>query len=173
MTQPTDGATCFIRSTLDADGKAACLMEWGPVTALLSPEAVIATARDLLAAAAAAEVDVALVDAFRQDLGARDEIIGVMLTKVRGRRAVPRTTVALRIAAVAGAKTGQPLVHIARGSMKGELTPDGARGMALTWITAATAAQIDVRTRYALGQWDRLSPDEIEQLFQLVQSVQR
>jgi hypothetical protein len=168
-----DDQVCSIRSTLDGHGNAACLMQWGPIEALLDPATVVATARDLMAAAISAETDIALVGAFREDLGADDQMLGVVLTKVRSRRPMPHAKVALRIDAVAGARTGLPLVHIARGSMKGELSPDEARAMAVHWIEAATAAQIDVRIRYALGEWDRLSAAEIEHLFTLVQGVQR
>lgn len=64
-------------------------------------------------------------------------------------------------------------MRIARGSMTGELSPTEARAMATTWIETATAAVIDVRLRYALGEWDHLTPGQIEQLFSLIQSVQR
>lgn len=174
MTQLTaDDRVCHIRSTHDGDGKAACLIQWGPVTALLDPAAVLATARDLTAAAIAAETDIALIQTFREELKADDQMLAVILSTVRGHRPMPHAAVALRIEAVAGHRTGLPLVHIARGSMKGELTPDEARGMALTWISTATAAQIDVRLRYALGEWDRLTQAEIEQLFTLIQAAQR
>lgn len=169
----TDDRVCSIRSTLDEHGKAACLIQWGPVEALLDPATVTATARDLMAAASSAETDIALVGAFREDLGADDQMLGVVLTKVRGRRPMSPTPVALRIEAVAGHRTGLPLVHIARGSMKGELSPDEARAMAVHWIEAAAAAQIDVRIRYALGEWDQLSTADIERLFTLMQGVQR
>lgn len=163
-----------IRSTVDAQGRAACDIQWGEVTALLTPEAVLATAQDLMAAASAAETDVALIQAFRHDLELSDDALGFMLRAVRRRRVRGATTTpALRIAAVAGVNTGQPLVHITRGSQKGELTPDEARGLAMAWTEAATAAVVDARLRYALGEWDRLSPAEIEKLFTLIQQVQR
>ncbi|EPD63160.1 hypothetical protein [Streptomyces sp. HGB0020] len=118
-------STAHIRSTVDpATGKAACLLRWGTVEALLQPDVVLNTARDLMAAAA-------------------------------------------------GAKTGKPWVHIARGSMKGELDPDQARQMAAPWTEAAIAAQIDVRLRYALGELDQLTPDDIDAVFGRLQSLQR
>lgn len=164
---------CHIRSTVDEDGKAACLLEWGPIQALLAPSVVLATSRDLMAAAVAAETDIALIQAFREDFGADDQMLGAVLSKVRSRRPAAAGKVALRIAAVAGAKTGLPYVHIARGSMKGELSPDEAREMALHWTQVAVAAQIDVRLRYALGEWDRLNVVEIEELFTLIQKAAR
>jgi hypothetical protein len=126
-----------------------------------------------MAAAIAAETDTALVAAFREELRADDQMVGTVLTEVRARRPAPPAPAALRTHAVAGARTGKPLVHIGRGSMRGELTPDEAREMAVHWIQAATAAQIDVRLRYALGEWGRLNVVEIEQLFALIQGVGR
>lgn len=170
----TDEHTAYISSAADpATGKAACLLAWGPVHALLQPDVVLATARDLMAAAVGAETDIPLVQSLREDIDAEDDVIGGMLAAVRRRRASPSARVALRIHAVAGAKTGKPYVHIARGSMKGELTPDEAREMAQHWIEAAVAAQIDARLRYALGEWDRLTPDDIDELFFLLQKAQR
>lgn len=164
--------TCQISSTIDHSGRAACLLEWGPIQALLTPPVVLTTARDLMAAATAAETDIALIQALRHDIGADDHVLGAMLTAVRTRRPTPTGTTALRIAAVAGARTGQALVHIARGSMTGELTADGARTMAQHWIETATAAAIDARMRYALGEWDHLTPADIEELFALLQKAQ-
>lgn len=165
---------CSIRSTTNPeDGTAACLMEWGPIHALLKPQKVLDTGRDLMAAAASAETDVALIQSLREDIDAEDDVVGIMLTAVRRRRPLPTTRVALRIEAVAGANTGLPYVHIARGSMKAALTPDEARHMAQHRTEAAVAAQIDVRLRYALGEWGRLTPTDIDQLFTLLQKAQR
>ncbi|GGZ80326.1 hypothetical protein ACFOOM_07655 [Streptomyces echinoruber] len=172
--EPTENPACWIRSTVDDRGNAACLLQWGPVQALLHPDTVLVTARDLTTAAAYAETDVALLAALREDIGLNgDHALAHFFQTIRARRPVPTGQPALRIHSVAGARTGRPLVHIARGSMKGELTPDEAREMAQHWTEAATAAQIDVRLRYALGEWDRLTPDEIEHLFALLQKVQR
>lgn len=168
MSEP---AVCHIRSTLDDHGRAACLMRWGPIEALLKPDVVLATARDLMQAATAAELDVAFIATLREELRLPDHGVGAMLKAVRSRRPVPPVSAALRIGAVAGAMTNQPSVHIARGSMSGQLSPDEARQMAVHWIETATAARIDVRLRYALGEWDRLNVVEIEQLFTLVQKA--
>lgn len=170
--QPTDdNASAWIHSGTDAGGKAVCLLTWGPVRAVLTPETVLVTARDLTAAAEAAEADIAIIGHFRETLGLDLNTAGRMVLDIRKRRPLRPGTPALRIAGVAGAKTGKPLVHIARGSMKGEMTPDEARDMALHWTQAAAAAQIDVRLRYALGEWDHLTPDGIERLFALVKET--
>lgn len=163
-----------IRSTVDpATGNAACLFRWDTVEALLQPDVVVNTARDLMAAAAGAEADVALIRSLREDIQAEDDIVGAMLTAVRRRRGVPAARVALRIAAVAGAKTGKPYVHIGRGSMRGELSPDEAREMAQHWTMAAVAAEIDNRLRYVLGELEQLAPGDVEEIFAKLQSLQR
>ncbi|MFM9563268.1 MULTISPECIES: hypothetical protein [Streptomyces] len=175
MTAAGDNRICYIRSTIDPrDGTAACLLDWGPTAqALLAPETVLNTSLDLMAAAAAAEADVAVIKVFRTKLQLDMNTIGRMVLDIRADRAHRSGKAALRISAVAGAKTGKPYVHIARGAMKGELTPDEARQMAQHWTEAAVAAQIDVRLRYALGEWNHLTPADIERLFALLQAVQR
>jgi hypothetical protein len=166
-------SVCYIASTVDDDGKAACLLDWGPIQALLPIEVVLATAQDLMAAAARAETDVDLINAFRGDFNADDRMVAVVLTKVRGRRSSPNVKVALRIEAVAGRETGRPYVVTSRGSMRGQLSPDEARAMAVQWIDAAAAARIDVRLRYALGEWDHLDVVQVEELFDKLRKVQR
>jgi hypothetical protein len=169
----TPDTVCHISSTLDDNGKAACLLRWGPVTSTLIPEVVLLTARELMAAAAHAETDIALINAFRQEFHADDQMVGTVLAAVRGWRPAPVGLCALRIEAVAGHRTGKPYVRVGRGSMRGDLSPGEARDMAVQWVGAATAAGSDVRLRYALGEWDRLDPAEIEELFGLMRQVQR
>ncbi|MFI5973564.1 hypothetical protein [Streptomyces sp. NPDC051452] len=164
---------CTIQSTLDDDGQPACLMRWGSTGGVIPVFVVLNTARELMAAASAAETDIALIETFRQDFNADDDTLGGVLGMVRGRRPMPEGRCALRIAAVAGAKTGKPYVHIGRGSMKGALSPDEARDMALHWTQAALAAQLDVKLRDALATWDRLDIVEIEDLFTLMREGTR
>jgi hypothetical protein len=163
-----------IRSTADPATKApACLMVWGPLQTLLPTAVAFTTARDLMAAAAHAEADIAVIESFRETLRLDLQTIGRMVQDIRRRRAAPTGKTALRIEAVAGLHTGMPLVHVGRGSMKGELTPDEAREIALHWTQTAAAAEIDARLRYALGEWDRFTPAEVEDLFRAVRSLQR
>jgi hypothetical protein len=57
--------------------------------------------------------------------------------------------------------------------MKGQLSPDEAREMALQWTQAALAAQLDGKLRDALGTWGRLNVVEIEDLFTLMREGTR
>lgn len=155
-----------IRSTVDPDtGNAACLVEWHRGEALVSPDLVLNTARELHAAASAAETDIALIRVLRDRMKADLPVVGVMLRDIRAERPAPPGRLVLRIEAIAGAKTGKPYVHIARGSMEGSLTPDEARQMALNWTETAVAALIDVRLRYVLGDFPQLTPDDVERIF--------
>jgi hypothetical protein len=165
--------TVYVRSTIDDNGKAAVLMQWGTIQAVLTPEVTLTTARDLMAAACAAEADIALIRTGREVLRLDDNTIAHLLRDVRVRRPKPSGKTALRIETVAGLKSGKPYVHIGRGSMKRQLDPDTAREMSGHWVQTAVAAQIDVRLRYALGEWDRLNVVEIEELFRLIQQAGR
>lgn len=172
---PTD--IVYIRSTLDPRTRTpACLVTWGlAVQTLITPEVAFTTARDLMAAAAHAEADVAFLRYCHDKLKVDLQTAGYMLRDIRASRPAPAGDSALRISALAGILTGTPraLVHIARGSAKGELTPDEAREMALHWTETAAAALVDARFRHALHAWDRgLTPADIEQLFGLVAEQQ-
>lgn len=171
----TDDHVAYIRSTIDpATRKAACLLRWGQgVEALLTPEVTLNTARDLMAAAAHAEADVAFLAYCREDLKVDQRTAGFMLRDIRARRPTPPGKTGLRIEALAGLRTGKLLVHIGRGSLKAELAPDEAREMAGHWTEAAVAAQIDVRLRYVLGEQPGLTPADIEQIFAKPQGLQR
>lgn len=166
--------TIWIRSTIDPDTrKAACLLEWGPIQALLQPDTVLTTARNLMAAAAAAETDIAFLAWCRQTLKVDIHTAGHMLRDIRTARPAP-TDAVLRIEALAGANTGLPLIHISRGSQKGELAPNDARQMAQHWTEAAAAAQIDVRLRHVLGDLGHLlTPGDVEEIFTKLQSLQQ
>ena len=162
----TDQDILAISSGVDADtGKAVCHLQWGPLRALLNPIVVLRTAMDLQAAAVRAETDVALIQVLRDRINADMSTTVSFLADVRGARSMPPDASALRIEAVAGYHTGRPQVHIARGSMKGSLTPDEARTMALHWTETAIAAQIDARLRYVLGEYPQLGTSDVEDIF--------
>ncbi|WP_432193791.1 hypothetical protein [Streptomyces sp. bgisy027] len=169
-----DERTAYIRSMIHpTTRKAACQLDWGPISAILDPEDVLTTARDLMAAAAHAEMDVAFLNWCRTSLKVDTLTAGHMLRDIRGVRPSPAGKPALRIEACAGFHTGLPYVHIARGSMKGELSPDEARTMAGHWTHAVHAAQLDVRLGYVLGNYPQLTPGDIAQIFTDLQQVQR
>ncbi|MFJ2774641.1 hypothetical protein [Streptomyces sp. NPDC087300] len=155
----SDDNTMYIEGAADpTNGRPVCLIRWGAVQAEIPVEQVFATARDLAAAAVAAETDKALMEELMDPkrLALDLQTAGQLLVKVRERRdSIPRqqgaARAALRIGAVYGVRTKLPLVHIARGSMNGELSPDEARQMAQDWNEAAVASVLDARFRYAMG----------------------
>jgi hypothetical protein len=154
-----DEQVCWIESAADpTTGKPLCLISWGNLTRVeISIEQTLATARELTAAAVAAETDKALVEEFtsKTGVGMDLQLAGLVLTKVRERRTTMMQNTGvrpwLRIQAVYGARTKLPLVHFSRGSMSGELTPDEARQMGQHWTETAIGATLDARTRYVLA----------------------
>jgi hypothetical protein len=160
----TDGMLT-IESGITETGNAACYLRWDGGGVLLEPPVVLATARDLHAAATRAETDIALIEVLRKKARMDIQPIATMLRDVRAARPLPAAKVALRIEAVAGAGTSKPYVHIARGSMKASLSPDEARDMAGHWIEAAVASQIDARLRYVLAEYDQLTPRDVDDIF--------
>jgi hypothetical protein len=139
---PTTGAPC-------------CHVVWGEKSKLVPSERVVATARELHAAAAAAEDEVALLGSLRL-IGAEDQSLYAMLVDIRGRRAELRMPEGpkpiFRIGAFAGAKTGKPLVQIELGSQQLTISAEDARKTGSDWYTTAVASILDVRIRYVLGE---------------------
>jgi hypothetical protein len=146
-------------------GAAVCLLEWGPVRSVLEPDVVLNTARDLQAAASRAETDIALIRVLQDRLGGNIQATAAFLRDVRTERPMLPGKSALRIEAVAGAGTGMPYVHIGRGSMKGSMSPDVAREMALHWTETAVAAHNDARLRYVLGEYPHITTADIAGIF--------
>jgi hypothetical protein len=166
-TETSDGV--WLNSSADPEtGAPVCVVECTTggktIARIIEPETAMNTARELCAAAASAEVDIAMMKVLRS-LDAPDHVIGGLLRDIRQARPMPEGKVALRIAAVAGYHTMQPYVRIGLGSLNAELTPDGARQMAQHWTEAAAAAQIDARLRYVLGGIEALNGDDIEDVF--------
>lgn len=146
-------------------GAAICVLEWGPISVALEPELVLNTARDLHAAACSAESDIAMIRVLRDMTRGNLEATATIVREVRGQRPITPRPSALRIEAVAGHATGQPYVHIGRGSMKGSMSPDEARDMALHWVETAVAAQNDARLRYVLGEYPQITPADVDGIF--------
>jgi hypothetical protein len=159
----SDDDIIHIRSSVHpTTGKPVCLVECGTMNAVLTPERVLDTARDLHTAATRAEDDIALIRVLER-IGMDRQVTAGLVQAFRTERPMLPGKPALRIEAVAGAKTNLPYVHIARGSMKASLSPDDARQMAVHWTETAVASLIDVRLRYVLG--DYLTPADIENVF--------
>lgn len=162
----TEQDAILISSGVDPDtGKGVCLLAWGPINRMLDPAVVLNTARDLQAAAAHAETDIALIRVLHDGMDLDMGIVASVVADIRAERPMPPGSSILRVEAVAGAITGRPYVHIGRGSMKGSLTPDEARTMALHWTETALAAQIDARLRYVLGEYPQLASGDVEDIF--------
>jgi hypothetical protein len=146
-------------------GAAICVLEWGPVRSALEPDVVLNTVRDLQAAASRAETDIALIRVLQDRLAGNIQATAAMLRDIRAERPMLPGKTALRIEAVAGVATGLPYVHIGRGSMKGSLSPDEARDMALHWTETAVAAHNDARLRYVLGEYPQITLADVEGIF--------
>lgn len=159
-----DDGNLWIKSGHQA-GRAVCELQYGDTHVVLSPETTLITARDLHAAAARAEDDIALIKVLTDRVKLDLRGVGLVLGDVRTRRPMLTGKPALRIEAVAGHATGQPYVHIARGSMAAALSPDQAREMAQHWTEAAVAAQHDARLRYVLGDLPHITADDLTRIF--------
>lgn len=159
-----DDGNIWIKSGYQG-GKAVCELQYGTTRVTLTPEVTLVTARDLHAAAARAEDDIALIKVLTDRVKLDLRAVGLVLGDVRTRRPMLTGKPALRIEAVAGHATGEPYVHIARGSMSSSLSPDDARQMALHWTEAAVAAQLDARLRYVLGDFPHITEDDLGRIF--------
>lgn len=148
----------WIESTMDSTtGRPMCFIRWGDKQKLVETERVIATARELFTAAAAAEADVALVE-FLREADVPHPAVSAALMRAREVRAKLRMPQGpkpvFRIGAIAGANTGLPLVSIGLGSREDTLDVQGARDLASDWYETAIASILDVRIRYTLADHD-------------------
>lgn len=166
MGETAQDTTLHLQSGVHAQtGAGMVFLHWGTVHAMIDPALALETAADLHAAATRAETDIALIDVLTNRVGMDLRGTAMMLQDVREKRAMPSGKSALRVSAVAGAGTGKPYVHIARGSMKGSMTPDEARAEATNWAETATAARFDARLRYVLTDYPQLSAVDIDGIF--------
>lgn len=161
----TDAESILIRSGVDPEtGAGLCFLTWGKLRVKLDPQLVLNTARDLHAAAARAESDIALFRVLSA-VPIDTHIVAGVVRDVRNERGMLPGKSALRIEAIAGLHTGLPYVHAARGSQKHRMSPDEARAMALAWTETAVAAYSDSRLRYVLGEYPQLSPADVDGIF--------
>jgi hypothetical protein len=147
-------------------GKAICIIKFGHMRKMAEPDIILNTARELNAAAEAAEIDVALMKVVLDDLELPDAACAAIMSKAREARPMPGGKVALRIEAVAGYHTRKPYIHVGLGSTKGSLEPNEARQMAQHWTEAAVTSHFDARLRYVLSDFDQLTEHDIENIFQ-------
>jgi hypothetical protein len=162
---PDDGSTMYIQSGVHIDtGRGICVLEWGDVRAMLEVPRVHDTAHALHTAATRAEDDIALINTLR-DTGMDMTTAVSVLADVRAARGPIPGRPALRVDVVAGANTGLPFVHIARGRMEAALTPDMAREEATRWTECAVASQFDARLRYVLGDYPQLTDLDVDRIF--------
>ncbi|MER7707266.1 hypothetical protein ABTX81_30735 [Kitasatospora sp. NPDC097605] len=165
-------STIHIDATEDSEtGRPECIVAWGGWAGTFPLEKIRSTAEALFAAAAAAECDAALIAELRAGLQLPDEVIGVMLGKVRERRPLPAGTF-LRIEAGVSASTGLPFVKVRQGSNAGQLSPDEAKAMGRQWLASAEAAEHDAITRYVLRDSGR-NPVEVEDFFRAMAALRR
>lgn len=135
-------------------GRPMCLVRWVEKEKVVETERVLATARELFSAAASAEADVAILESFRSwDLP--DQAIAAVIMQareLRGKQRLPEgVKPVFRIAAIAGANTGLPLVSISLGSREVTMDTQGARELASDWYQVGMASILDVRIRYTLA----------------------
>jgi hypothetical protein len=131
-------------------------MTWDHKTKAYPLDRALATARDLVAAAAAAESDKALWDTLTDTLGLDEQNTFNVVADVRRRRTAlqERTTARpfLRIGAALGYNTRRPMVAFHSGSLSDQGPPEQARDMAAAIYETAVAAAIDARTRHVLAE---------------------
>lgn len=166
----------WIQPSQDPDtGAPVCIVSWDEKAKAISTDDAFATARDLMAAAAYAETDKALVEELTDPRGGGLDLrgAGALLARVRERRvpAPGRGRPALRIEAIYGANTGAALVHVGLGSHKGELDPAEARQMAQHWTETAVAALLDARSRYVLRTEFDFDQAQTERFFDQLQAI--
>lgn len=160
MSEPEGDDLEHIWITSAADpttGAPACFVVWGEKEKLVSADRIIATCRELHAAAAAADDEVVLLSVLMAAKLSR-EVLYAMLMDLRTRRVNLRLGMfegakpILRIGAFAGADTGKPLVSIELGSNKLIMTSEDARKTASDWYSTAVASILDVRIRHTLAE---------------------
>lgn len=143
----TDAEAIWIESTRGPDDKPVCRLTWGPVACYPPVDAVRLTAIDLVSCAAYSEMMMKLVK-----LGLPPEQVSAFTTDLlsdgkRHRFGDPAT---VSLLPAGSSRRREALVLLTRGSMKGSLSPDEARAMALRWLEAAEATESDQLVSEAL-----------------------
>lgn len=157
MSQVEETSRIMWKATADpTTGAPMIAMIWDHKTKVYPLDRALATARDLLAAAAAAEGDKAMWETLTSYLGLDENTAFNFVADVRRRRTAlqERTTARpfLRIGAVLGYNTRQPMVAFHSGSLDDQGPPEQARDMASAIYETAVAAAIDARIRHVLAE---------------------
>jgi hypothetical protein len=138
----------LIESTRGPDDEPCCLITWSKLQFYASVEDVRQTALDLVTCAAYSEMMMTLivkaglgadvVSAFTSDLlsGAGRSFFGAKTT--------------LTLLPAGSSRRREALVLLSRGSMRGAVSPDEARAMALRWLAVAEATESDQLVSEAL-----------------------
>lgn len=165
MSTGTPGLLVWESSADSATGAPMIAMTWEHKTRLYPIDRALATARDLFAAAAAAESDAAVFAVLTEDLDAKPDTARGALAQVRRRRTglqeSPGARPILRIGAAYNAEKRRPFVAIHSGTLDAHLSCAEARAEALKIHEGALAAVMDARTRHVLAERG-LDSDAIE-----------
>jgi hypothetical protein len=138
----------WIESTRGPDDEPACLITWGSLQFYAPVEDVRQTALDLITCAAYAEMMMTLI--VKAGLGADvvSQFTSDLLSGAGRSFFGAKTTVTLLPAG--SSKRREALVLLSRGSMRGAVSPDEARAMALRWLAVAEATESDQLVSEAL-----------------------
>jgi hypothetical protein len=139
----------WIQSTRGPDDEPVCELTWGPLQWYAPVEDVRATALDLVACAAYAEMMMTMV----VRVGVPPEMVSRFATDVlagHGRTQFGRDSTISALPA-GSSKRKQAMVLLRRGRQRGHLHPDEARDLALQWLAVAEATESDQLVSEALG----------------------
>jgi hypothetical protein len=134
------GDSIWVESTLNPDGEPACGISWGPLQCYAPVPDVRETAIDLVTCAAFSEMMMELVRAGIPP-GTVSQFATSLLSGREKRHFGATTTMTLAPAGSSARK--EALVLLKRGSLKGALSPDEAREMAMHWLAVAEATESD------------------------------
>jgi hypothetical protein len=153
----------WIQSTRGPDDEPVCEITWGPLQCYATVADVRETAIDLVTCAAYAEMMMTLVTR----VGLSADVVSQFTTELlddRDKRYFGTKTTMLLLPA-GSTKRREPLVILNRGSMKGSVSPDEARAMALRWLAAAEATESDQLVSEALTATGTADEAAAEKLF--------
>ena len=143
-----DGESIWIESTRGPDDEPACLITWSALQYYAPVDDVRETAIDLVTCAAYAEMMMTLIVEVNLPANVVSQFTTDLLSGRDKRYFGAKTTMMLMPAG--SSKRKEPLVLLNRGSLKGAVSPDEARAMALRWLAVAEATESDQLVSEAL-----------------------